>query len=160
MMTTPETRRAQIEALRLLPDQLEAVIAGWTDEQLDFRPSDSEWSARQIVHHLADSHAQSHFRIKMALVEQTPTITPYDQDKFAALPDYTLPLEPALAIIRGVHARFVVTVERMSDADYLREFYHPEQGRNVPLWDALVYYSEHGALHVQQILRNKAAGGW
>ncbi len=159
-MPTPEVRAARIAALRALPDQLEAAIAGWTDAQLDFSPAPGEWSARQIVHHLADSHAASLFRVKLALVQDTPTITPYDQEQFALLPDSRLPLEPSLLMLRGLHTHFVALFESLSEADFARAFFHPEQERNVSVDDALAYYADHGTLHIAQIMANRSAGGW
>jgi uncharacterized damage-inducible protein DinB len=159
-MPTSDTRAARIAALRILPDQLEAAFEGWTDAQLDFTPAPGEWSARQIVHHLADSHAASLFRIKLALVEYTPTITPYNQEQFALLPDYRLPMEASLLMLRGLHMHFVALFESLRDEEYARAFFHPEQGRNVSVDDALAYYAEHGTIHIAQIAMNRASGGW
>ncbi|MDZ4767969.1 MAG: DinB family protein [Chloroflexota bacterium] len=160
-MTTPETRRVQIEALRDLPDLLEAAIDGWTNDQLDYQPAADAWSARQIVHHLADSHSQAFFRIKLTLTEDIPRVKPYDQDAFANIADSRdLPLAPSLAILRGLHQRLVYVLERMSDADFERAYFHPEQERNVSLSDALTSYAEHGGAHIRQIAANRTAAGW
>ena len=58
------------------PALLNKVVAGWTEEKWDTPYRPGGWSARQLVHHIADSHAQAMFRIKLALTENEPTIKP------------------------------------------------------------------------------------
>ena len=41
----------------------EALI-GATDEELDLRPAPGKWSAREVVHHLADSETTSYLRLR------------------------------------------------------------------------------------------------
>ena len=53
---------------------------------------------RQVVHHVADSHANSYVRFKLALTEEWPTIKPYDEAAWADLADSRkLPVEPSLS---------------------------------------------------------------
>jgi hypothetical protein len=55
-----ETTRAQlVERYKLGPDVVERALAGIIDAELDARPGDGEWTAREIVHHLADSEMTS-----------------------------------------------------------------------------------------------------
>ena len=84
---------------------------------------------RQVVHHFADSHANSYVRFKLALTEDWPTIKPYDEAAWARLPDSTLEIEPSLVFITGLHQRFVGLLESMSEEDFERGFNHPERGR-------------------------------
>ena len=56
----PEIRAAHIDVLRQLPARLRAAVAGLSDGQLDTPYREGGWTVRQVVHHLADSHAQLH----------------------------------------------------------------------------------------------------
>ncbi len=67
-----EVRAGQIETLRLLPERLRAAVDGLSDSQLDTPYRDGGWTVRQVVHHIADSHANSYIRFKLALTEDGP----------------------------------------------------------------------------------------
>ena len=84
-------RPAQIQALRHAPDQLRAAVSGLSDAQLDTPYREGGWTVRQVVHHLADSHANSFIRFKLALTEDWPTIKPYDEAAWARLADSNCP---------------------------------------------------------------------
>ena len=96
--STPASRAANIETLRLLPQRLRAAVNGLNDAQLDTPYREGGWTVRQVVHHFADSHANSYIRFKLALTEDTPTIKPYDEAAWARLPDSQLPTHDTYAI--------------------------------------------------------------
>lgn len=52
-------RTAMIERYRAGGDDVENAIAGVTDAELDRRPPSGAWTAREIVHHLADSETMA-----------------------------------------------------------------------------------------------------
>src|SRR5574339_134325 len=73
---TPETRRAAIAAIGALPSELKAVLP---TARLDTPYRDGGWTARQVVHHMADSHMNAFIRFRLALTEERPTVKPYDE---------------------------------------------------------------------------------
>jgi hypothetical protein len=153
------TRAEQIETLQLLPLLLRGAVYDLSDAQLDTPYREGGWSVRQLVHHVADSHANAYIRFKLALTEDTPTIKPYDEGAWALLPDSRLPIDPSLAIVDGVHARLVVLLESLSEASLQRTFRHPERGpmtieRNLALYD---WHSRHHLAHITT-LRHRM--GW
>ena len=152
-------RADQIETLRRLPERLRAVVAGLNDNQLDTPYREGGWTVRQLVHHVADSHANSYVRVKMALTEEAPTITAYDEAAWARLPDSQMPIEVSLPLIEAVHARLVSLLESMSDADYQRTFRHPERGQ-VTLANNLALYDWHSRHHTAHITRLRERMGW
>ncbi len=83
----PGIRAANIQTIRLLPERLRAAVDGLSDAQLDTPYREGGWTARQVVHHVADSHVNSYIRFKLALTEDWPTIKPYDEDAWANLAD-------------------------------------------------------------------------
>ena len=126
-------------------------MAGLSEQQLDTPYRPGGWTARQVVHHLADSHMNSCVRFRLALTEDSPTIKPYDEVSWASLPDAsTMPVEPSLILLEGLHSRWVRLLESMSETDFLREFHHPESGV-VRLEQNLAHYAWHGKHHVAHI---------
>src|SRR6516225_5605249 len=99
----PQRRDELIAAIESAPATLRHAVAGLSDEQLDTRYRN--WTVRQIVHHLADSHVNSYIRFKWALTEELPTIKAYDEGRWAALDDSRNgDVRPPLALLEGLHA--------------------------------------------------------
>lgn len=153
------SRAEQIESLRRLPERLRAAVQGLEDSQLDTPYRDAGWTVRQLVHHVADSHANSYARVKMALTEDDPTIFAYDEGAWAKLPDSRMPIEVSLRLIDGVHARLVLLFESMSEAEYQKTFRHPERGQ-VTLANNLALYDWHSRHHTAHITRLRERMGW
>ncbi|MBK8046385.1 MAG: DinB family protein [Anaerolineales bacterium] len=155
-MPTP-AQTLLIDKLQRLPTQLEHLTAAMTDAELTGHFMIGEWSVAQNVHHLADSHMNSYIRCKLIATEQQPTLKPYDQDAWAALPDAgNQDVATSLAILRGLHARWVSFFTELDETGSLRTGYHPEAGV-VTLDDQLQLYAHHGAAHIDQIRRTIAA---
>jgi hypothetical protein len=141
-----------IERLRTLPDELEALVLPMNETELDTRLPD-EWSVRQIVHHLADSHMSGNFRLRRPLTEPNGgAIMVYDQDALALQVDYAMPLGPSLMIVRGMHARWVVLLESLGEADWARTGVHPAWGE-VSVTEIASRYADHCDNHLNQIKR-------
>jgi uncharacterized damage-inducible protein DinB len=144
------TRAEQIVTIRLFPLLLRAAVHDLRNSQLDTPYREGGWTVRQVVHHIADSHANAYIRIKLALTESNPTIKPYDEAAWAEQPDSLLPVDPSLAITEGVHIRLVALLESLSEADFERTFQHPERGPmtiagNLALYD---WHSRHHLAHI------------
>ena len=157
---TADTRSAHIDTLRLLPQRLAAAVAGLNDAQLDTPYRDGGWTVRQVVHHVADSHANSYVRFKLALTEDWPVIKPYDEAAWANLADSrTLSLEPSLAFIAALHARWVALLESFTEEDFHKGYKHPQRGPQ-DLATALAIYAWHSLHHTAHIATLRARMGW
>jgi len=159
-MITSSEIRAMIEDIRRLPDAIREAILHLNDDQLDTPYRNGGWTIRQVVHHLADSHINAYIRMKLILTENNPTLKPYDQDLWAVLPDARyLPPESSIFILQGIHFRWTVLLDNLTDDALNRTAYHLENGE-VTLGSMIKSYSHHGLNHVKQItdLRNKM--GW
>ncbi|MGO8756777.1 MAG: YfiT family bacillithiol transferase [Terracidiphilus sp.] len=155
----PGMRAAQIETLRRLPERLRAAVAGLSDAQLDTPYREGGWTVRQVVHHLADSHANAYVRFKHALTEDCPAEKSYDEAAWARLPDSAMPIEPSLAFLDGMHARLVALLESMSDSDFQRTFIHPHRG-SMTLATNLAMYDWHSRHHTAHIASLRSRQGW
>ncbi len=157
--STPAIRAAQIETLRRLPERLRDSVSGLNDAQLDTPYRDGGWTVRQVVHHFADSHANSYVRFKLALTEDWPNIKPYDEAAWARLPDSRIPIEPSLDLVDGLHGRFVALLNAMTEEDFQRGFNHPERGR-MTLATNLALYDWHSRHHTAHITGLRTRMGW
>jgi hypothetical protein len=161
----PESVSAQdltrfIEQIAQAPSCLRAAIAGLVDEQLDTPYRPGGWTVRQVAHHVPDSHINSYVRYRLALTEDQPVIKPYEEKRWAELPDArTLPVEPSLALLENLHARWVPLLRSLSGADWKRSFRHPELGA-VSLENNAALYAWHGRHHVAHITALRARMGW
>jgi hypothetical protein len=159
MSSTTESRSTHIQTLRLLPGHLRAAVNGLSDPQLDTPYRPEGWTVRQVVHHVADSHANSYVRFKLALTEDWPTITAYDEAAWAKLADSGLPVEVSLTWIEALHERWVVLLESMSEEDFQKGFVHPERGRQ-KLETTLALYDWHSRHHTAHITGLRGRLGW
>lgn len=156
---SPDARPTHIETLRALPAELRSAVSGFNDSQLDTPYRDGGWTVRQVVHHVADSHANSYVRFKLALTEDWPTIKPYDEAAWANLPDNSLPIDPSLALITALHERWVTLLEAMTVAEFAKGFSHPERGRQ-DLATSLALYAWHSKHHTAHITRLRERMNW
>jgi hypothetical protein len=146
---TAEQRKHAIDFLEAFPRLFRQEVETRGDAGLDrpYRPGG--WTLRQLVHHLADSHSQISGRLRMALTEDWPTIKPYDQEAWAALTDAsTMPVDPSLGILEGVHARMVTLLRSLGENDWTRGFDHPENGPE-RVDQVLLRYEWHSRHHLE-----------
>src|ERR1022692_4756092 len=158
--STPAIRNAQIKILRELPERLRAAVHGLSDAQLDTPYRPGGWTVRQVVHHVADSHANSYIRFKLALTEDWPTIKPYDEAAWANLADSRqLAVDVSLEMTSALHGRWVALLESLSDDDFRKGYVHPERGRQ-DLATGLALYEWHSRHHTAHITSLRARMGW
>jgi len=148
--STAEQRQTWIQEISRAPRELRAAVWSLPPQQLDTPYRPGGWTARQVVHHVPDSHMNAFIRFKLALTEDQPTIKPYDEARWALLPDARLPIEPSLDLLEALHARWVGLLNSMSERDFQRTFVHPESGP-WRLDQYLAQYAWHGRHHVAHI---------
>lgn len=148
-----EETQQHIEEIAAAPAALRAAVKGLSEARLDqpYRPGG--WTIRQVVHHVPDSHLNAYIRMKLALTEDEPVITPYMEDRWAELPDSrTVPVETSLRLFESVQERWVAIMRSMTEAQWQRAYTHPELGR-YPLDRQAALYAWHGKHHVAHIER-------
>ena len=145
-----ETRKKLIEQYKEGYHVVAQALAGATDEQLDARPGPGKWTAREVVHHLADSEMTSAIRLRTLLAVDNAQIFGYDQDEFAKRLYYDRPIEASLEAFKGARRSSAEILDRMTDAEWAREGTHTEHGRyGVTRW--LEIYAAHAHQHAVQI---------
>lgn len=139
--------------------EVEQALEGFSEQDLSAHPIAGKWSAREIVHHLADSESISAHRLRKLLTERNPVIVAYDQEGYARLLRYNeRPIAPALDAFRAARATTLQVIEKMAPDDWVREGWHTESGRYTgETW--LAIYAEHAHGHAGQIRRLREALG-
>ncbi len=131
------------------------ALGDYKKKNLDSKHSGG-WSARQVVHHLADSETNSYIRLRRLVGEEEGTLlSGYDEGAWAlneTLGYELLPIEPSLELFIAVRAASLVTVRRLSDADLKKTGVHSEAGHySVESW--FNSYVAHPFDHASQIER-------
>ena len=158
-MSTPDERTAKIARIAACPPALREAVGGLSDSQLDVPYREGGWTVRQVVHHLADSHANAYLRFRWVAAEDNTTIKTYDQETWAEFDDSKMPIEPSLTILDGLHERWSHFLCTLPDSAWRRTANHPERG-TISMDDLLDIYSEHGENHVKQITGLRERKGW
>ena len=154
-------RSDAIDAIAATPGVMRAAVKGLNDAQLDTPYRPDGWTVRQVVHHVPDSHMNAYVRIKLALTEDVPTIKPYDEAKWAELPDGKSKLiEQSLALLDALHSRWVFLLRRLQPSDFKRTYHHPEWKTPMSLDDAIAMYAWHGRHHVGHITALREREKW
>jgi hypothetical protein len=149
-----------IDEIAETPARLRAAINGLSEAQLDAPYRPGGWTVRQLAHHVPDSHINSYVRFRLALTEDEPVIKPYEERRWAELPDArSMPVEASLALLENLHARWVPLLRSLSTADWKRTFRHPELGL-VSLENNAALYAWHGRHHVAHITKLRERMGW
>jgi hypothetical protein len=149
------TRAALIARYKDGYGEVAAALDGVSDKELDARPAPGKWSARDIVHHLADSEMTSAIRLRLLVAEDRAAIQSYDQNQFAARLHYDRPIAHSLLAFQAARLSTGELLDVMTDADFAKEGTHPEHGRySVERW--LEIYAEHAHTHADQIRRARA----
>jgi len=141
-----------IEDIQNLPQKINELTKDWSPEMFQkiYRPEG--WTGAQVIHHLADSHANAYIRFKLALTENIPTVKPYDETAWAELPDgIDQNPTPSLLMLEGVHQRWTSCLKNMSSDDFEKRFFHPGLKKELKLTQNLALYSWHSRHHLAHL---------
>ncbi|MCA9764758.1 MAG: DinB family protein, partial [Gemmatimonadetes bacterium] len=90
-----------------------------------------------------------------------PTIRPYEEQRWAELPDaLSAPVEASLPILDALHARWALLLDALAPDQWERRLIHPEQPDPIPLWTLVPHYAWHGRHHVAHITALRTRMGW
>src|ERR1700716_2846333 len=122
-------RKELIKRYREGPSVLAHAVGHLTERQLDHKPTDGGFSAREVVHHTADSEMTSAIRLRRLVAEDNPQIAGYDPDLFAARLHYaSRPVQPSLDAIKAARESTASILEALSQTEWDRAGTHSEMG--------------------------------
>lgn len=145
---SPEDITTYIAAIEAAPEKISETFKKLSQKQLDTPYRENGWTARQVLHHLADSHMHAYIRFKWTLTENSPTIKAYNEKLWAET--YEIVQDPALSVnlLKTLHAKWVPLLKSLKTSDYEKFFIHPETGKQVRLDRLAATYAWHGAHHL------------
>jgi predicted NBD/HSP70 family sugar kinase len=143
-------REALLEQYRSGAAAVEDALEGISDEELDRRAGAGDWTAREVVHHLADSEATAYVRLRRLIAEDEPLIQGYDEPEYARRLHYDRPIEASLAVLWAVREASLGLLEVLTPDEWARGGTHSESGSySVDRW--LEIYASHAGDHANQI---------
>ena len=155
---TEQQKARCLDDIERTPARLRAAVSGLNDQQLDTPYREGGWTVRQLAHHIADSHMTAFHRLRKALTEDWPTVPGYDEKTFATLPDECAPVNWSVEILTGVHGRWVMLLQAMTDEQWKRGFKHGERGPMALDLATLLYawHSQHHVAHITALRKQKS----
>lgn len=158
---TTDILKAYIVDIATFPERLRKEVEQLTELQLDTPYRADGWTIRQVINHCADSHMNSLVRFKLALTEDKPIIKPYFEERWAELADSkNMPIGPALNMLDGIHQRWTVLLNNLTNEQLERSFIHPERGKEFRLDENIGIYAWHCNHHLSHITTLKSRMGW
>lgn len=154
---TPEERQDLIDRYNEGYDEVAKALQDFPADNLGSNVIPDKWSAREIVHHLADSETTAAGRLRKLLCEDNPLIQGYDEAEYARRLKYNdRDMAPALEAFRLARLTTQQLFSMMSEADWQRAGTHTESGPySAENW--LTIYAKHAHTHAGQIQRLKEA---
>lgn len=152
-----KTRQHLISTLGELPDTLAKKLSNLHPSELEKSYRTDGWTVRQLVHHLADSHANMYIRVKSALTNSGTPIMGYDEVAWAKFTDNELPLDVSVKMLGGIHARICHLFNQFEEADWEKTYFHNGEKRLFTLQEVLALYawhSKHHLAHIELAVRN------
>jgi hypothetical protein len=137
-----------IQRIETLPTRIEDVIRGFTAKQFDTVYREGGWTARQVVHHLADSHMNAYIRFKWTLTEDTPVIKAYNEKLWAETPEVKSDPHLSLNVLKALHPKWSILLKALTPADLKKEYVHPETKKSNRLDRIIAMYAWHGDHHL------------
>jgi hypothetical protein len=145
---TSDEISANIKAIEGLPAKVESLVRQLSPAQLELTYRDGGWSARQVIHHLADSHLNAYIRIKWTLTEDTPVIKAYDEKRWAETAEIAQDPLVSIAVLKAIQAKLTLLLERIPKDEMKKSFIHPATQKNVTIERMTALYAWHGEHHL------------
>lgn len=123
------------------------------DEQSLDKSDGEGWTPRQVIHHVADSEAQSYARLRRLVAEPGTIIQGYDESAWGendTLGYSELPIEISVAVYTAVRASSLEIIKRLKEDQLNNSGTHSESGEySIHNW--LENYINHPRDHASQI---------
>lgn len=143
-----EERETFIRTIENLPVELDALLKNFSPEQWETPYREGGWTARQVVHHIADSHMNGYIRLKWTLTEETPVIKAYDEKLWAETAEVSADPAVSLDLIRSLHAKWVLLFRNIPEQELQKSFVHPETRKHYSIERLLALYGWHSTHHL------------
>ena len=159
-MKPPENKNEILELFKRGPSILENALAGLSDTELDYVPSNGGWSIRQIVHHLDDGDDLWKMYIKIALGNEQ---TEFTLKWYLALPQTEWAnrwsyekrsIDESLTLFKAIRGHILQLLEYAPDGWTKSAQFRDSNGEIevVPVGFVIQIQADHVVHHVNRIL--------
>jgi hypothetical protein len=156
-MTEAELKK-HLDAAEKSPKEIAAAVSGLSERILRYKPSLENWCVLEILGHLADVEIIYGYRLRQMLADAKPVIAPLDQNAWARNLNYLDSPPSELVAFYGLGRHHNLRLLRSLKAvDLSKSAFHPEMQREMTVADLVERMAGHGASHLQQIEKLKAA---
>ncbi|MCA1667679.1 MAG: DinB family protein [Thermomicrobia bacterium] len=140
-----------IKELRDAPEAFTMLFASESEETLHHRPAEGEWSAVEIVSHLADLDAFNRTeRFNAILIEENPALPAYEPDARVMEANYqALTSADALSFLKRERELITVLLEGLRPHELARTGVHPQYGERALL--QMADMRNHDRTHLDQV---------
>jgi len=147
-----------IKELHDAPEAFTMLFAPESEETLHHRPVEGEWSAVEIVSHLADLDAFNRTeRFNAILIEENPALPAYEPDARVMEANYqALTSADALSFLKRERELITVLLEGLRPHELARTGVHPQYGERALL--QMADMRNHDRTHLDQVAAAIAAG--
>jgi len=140
-----------IDQIESLPARIEALVSTFSDARFEMRYRSGGWTARQVLHHLPDSHMNGYIRMKWTLTEETPLIKAYNEKLWAETPETTRHPGISLNFLNALHVKWVALLRMLAPQHLTRSFLHPETNKQLSIERMIALYAWHGEHHLAHL---------
>jgi hypothetical protein len=127
--------RDAFQALSETPQQIAALVDGWTDDMFERSYAPGKWSARKLLAHLAQTEVALGTRVRFALTTPDYKAQSFDQDQWMPLDEH-VDARTALDVYTGLRRMNLAMWRSLTDAQKNRSFFHPDYGELNVAWVA------------------------
>lgn len=142
--------------LRKTPLEVQRLIDGLSEDDLNWSPGEGEWSIRNVLSHLRDAQGVLDYRVNLLLSEENPVIESKAVFEWARQeadrPPATKELFDTYLVSRN---KTLEALEGLPLIDWWREGRHEEFGE-VRLHQQVSYFATHELTHLPQIDRMRS----
>ncbi len=138
--------RDPVQVIAETPARLNDLVVRLPREQLALRPPQTPWNTREIIAHLADCDLVFGFRLRQTLAEESPTVQPFDQDRWAAR-YANVDVETALDLFAAARHANLLLIAGTTQAERERKMTHPERG-TMTFWAIVETMAGHDTNHL------------
>lgn len=153
-----ELKEKWIQSIADFPATINSLVVDLSSEEKNKTYRPDGWSIKQVVNHCADSHMNAFIRFKLTLTEDSPTIRPYFEDRWAELSDgLNEDLTDSLQLLSALHSKWTRLLRTLTESDLKRVYIHPEHGKEFSLLEVISMYAwhcEHHLGHIHLALKN------
>jgi hypothetical protein len=145
---TPED---PVPAMAAFPAELGRLVESLSAGDLERRPQLGEWSAKEVVAHLAETEVAFGWRLRTMVADDRPALAPYDQNAWATVLVYDgYGVQQALRLFEVLRASHCGLLAALGPGAWERTARHPERGE-ITVHELVDHRAHHDLQHLAKL---------